>query len=715
MTCMALAPRGPGAGARPAAGSAPPAGSYGPAALRTAYGLASAAGALGAGTTVAIVDAYDDPRAGRDLAAYRARFGLTACQASGADPCLRIVNASGGSRRPGRDKTGEWEFEESIDLDMISAACPNCRILLVEAKSDSISDLAAAESYASGHASVVSNSWGSGAEFTGQIAFDRYFRRPGVAIVAAAGDSGYGPQYPASAQFVTAVGGTTLAGASAVSRGTQTAWSGTGSGCSALEARPAWQAAAVPGGCQNRTEADVSAVADPATPVAVYDSVALTGARSPAGWTAAGGTSVATPIIAASYALAGRPAPGSYPAAYPYLHPGSFTDVTAGPNGSCEAGRGYLCQARRGYDGPTGLGTPDGVAGFAGPAAAVTVADPGSWDLARGRAARLRISAVATGAPRLSYAARGLPPGLRIAAASGLISGQPSRTGSYPVTVTASGQGAGSGSVTFQVVVIAPIVSPDPVYGLVRLGGGPGCLAASGRGLARARIQVSRCTGARTQAWRYAPGRDPGGAGTLRLRGRCLTLAGPGAGASASLRACRGKASQRWQLATLGWLSNPGSGKCLAGPGKSSKYGTRVVLARCGTGTDQSWQLPAAPVLSGVAGRCLTDPGYSRVAGTRATLPGCRAAAAQKWARHRDGTLRIRGLCLAVAGGSRKDGAAVRLARCSNAASQDWSPGPGGQLVNDGSGRCLAAATAGGARLAQQDCYGRPGEIWAIS
>ena len=258
-------------------------------------------------------------------------------------------------------------------------------------------------------AAPVSDSWGSGAEFTGENAFDSRFNHPGVAIVAAGGDAGYGTQYPAASQFVTAVGGTTLIGATPDSGGSQLAWSGTGSGCSSLEPKPAWQQAATPSGCQNRTDTDIAAVADPHTPVAIYDSAGSTVPGIATGWNAAGGTSVATPIIAAVYVLAGGPAASTYPASYPYLHPGAFSDVTSGSNGRCEAARRYLCTARAGYDGPTGLGTPSGPGGFAGTAGAVSVMDPGTQDLAVGQRIRLRIAAAGTGGHRLAFAGRGLP------------------------------------------------------------------------------------------------------------------------------------------------------------------------------------------------------------------------------------------------------------------------------------------------------------------
>jgi hypothetical protein len=245
---------------------------------------------------------------------------------------------------------------------MVSAICPNCNILLVEADSNGDSDLYAAEDEAVAlGAKYVSNSWGS-PEYSGEPQDDQNFDHPGVAITAAAGDDGYGVEYPAASQYVTSVGGTTLTQDSAVPRGwTETAWGssaggeGTGSGCSAYERKPVWQQDT---GCANRTVADVSAVADPDTGLAIYDSY------SQSGWLVVGGTSAATPIIASSYALAGQPEPGSSPAQYPYTDPDALNDVTSGMNGSCSPA--YLCTAGPGYDGPTGLGTPDGVAAFSG-------------------------------------------------------------------------------------------------------------------------------------------------------------------------------------------------------------------------------------------------------------------------------------------------------------------------------------------------------------
>jgi hypothetical protein len=331
---------------------------YGPVDLRSAYDLPSAT--AGAGQTVAIVDAYDDPTAEADLAVYRAQYGLPACGT--ANGCFEKVDQEGQqSGYPATDSG--WQTEESLDLDMVSAICPNCRILLVEADDNTIQNLGAAvnEAVALG-ARYVSNSYGE-AELPGDAGWDtQFYDHPGVAITASSGDTGYGVGYPAASQYVTAVGGTTLTQDTAAPRGwTETAWSSAGSGCSADDAKPWWQTDT---GCLTRSVADVSADANPNTAVAIYDGGA-------GGWGLVGGTSVASPIIASVYALAGPPAAGTDPASYPYDHPSALNDVTAGSNGKCDPA--YLCTVGQGYDGPTGLGTPDGVGAFAiGPHGTVT-------------------------------------------------------------------------------------------------------------------------------------------------------------------------------------------------------------------------------------------------------------------------------------------------------------------------------------------------------
>ena len=324
---------------------------YQPADLQAAYNLAAASASNGASQTIAIVDAYDDPRAESDLAVYRSTFGLPPCTT--ANGCFRKVNQNGGTSYP-RANSG-WAEEISLDLDMASAICPNCHILLVEASSNSFANLATAvDRAASLGAKVISNSYGGG-EYSGEVNDQSHFNHPGVAITASSGDGSYGVEFPAASQYVTAVGGTSLTRDGSSSRGfSETTWNGAGSGCSAYIAKPSWQNDA---GCSRRTVADVSAVADPNTGVAVYDTYRL----QPGGWLVFGGTSVSAPIIGGVYALAGNEGSINY-GSYSYSHLSSLFDVTSGSNGSC--GGSYLCTAGTGYDGPTGNGTPNGTTSF---------------------------------------------------------------------------------------------------------------------------------------------------------------------------------------------------------------------------------------------------------------------------------------------------------------------------------------------------------------
>jgi subtilase family serine protease len=334
---------------------------FGPTSLRSAYGLTSAASSNGSGETIAIVDAYDDPNAEADLATYRSYYGLSACTT--ANGCFKKVSQTGSTTSLPSGNTG-WAEEISLDVDMASAICPNCNILLVEATSASYANLGTAVNRAvTLGAKYVSNSYG-GSESSAETTYDTsYYKHAGVAITVSSGDSGYGTEYPATSQYVTAVGGTKLVTSSTTRGWTETVWKtssteGAGSGCSSYETKPSWQTDT---SCTKRMESDVSAVADPATGVSVYDSYGVT-----AGWYTFGGTSVSSPIIAGVYALAGVPSTSSYPAKFPYTYAGTsyLNDVTSGNNGTCSVS--YYCTATTGYDGPTGWGTPQGVTAFAG-------------------------------------------------------------------------------------------------------------------------------------------------------------------------------------------------------------------------------------------------------------------------------------------------------------------------------------------------------------
>jgi subtilase family serine protease len=339
---------------------------YSPANLQAAYNLANASSSDGGNQTVVIVDAYDDPTAESDLGVYRNTFGLSACTT--ANGCFLKVNEFGAtSPLPATDPTGNWEAEESLDVDMVSAICPNCEIVLMETVDPGTNNLYGGEDTAatSCGAAVISNSWGGG-EYSGETSDEVNFNHPGVMITFAAGDFGYDPAdsgYPSGSQYVTSVGGTSLSQGGG-NTWTQSAWPGTGSLCSAYIAQPAWQTAlgvSYTGVCGTRIDNDVSAVADPNTGVAVYDTDG--GAQGCSTWCVFGGTSAAAPIIGGVYALAGNGASLTY-GSYPYSHvAGNITDVTIGSNGPCP-GNTYICEAGVGFDGPTGLGTPHGIGAF---------------------------------------------------------------------------------------------------------------------------------------------------------------------------------------------------------------------------------------------------------------------------------------------------------------------------------------------------------------
>ncbi|MEY9964895.1 subtilase family serine protease [Streptacidiphilus sp. MAP12-16] len=326
---------------------------FGPSDLLSAYNLPAGGGA---GQTVAIVDAYNDPNAAADMATYRAQYGLPACTV--ASGCFKQVNQKGSTSSLPRNNSS-WSGEISLDLDMVSAIAPNAHIILVEASTASMTNLGTAVNEAATlGATEISNSYG-GSESSADTGYDStYFNHPGIAITVSSGDSGYGVQYPAASPNVTAVGGTSLTKASNTRGWSESVWNtssteGAGSGCSAYEPKPTWQ---TDSGCSHRTVADVSAVADPATGVAVYQTY------GGSGWTVYGGTSVAAPLIGAVYADAGSHA--GNPAADAYAHTSALNDVTTGATASCTPA--YLCTAEIGYDGPTGLGTPNGLGAFTG-------------------------------------------------------------------------------------------------------------------------------------------------------------------------------------------------------------------------------------------------------------------------------------------------------------------------------------------------------------
>ncbi|WP_233225911.1 S53 family peptidase [Amycolatopsis sp. CA-126428] len=324
---------------------------YGPAGLRQAYRLP---GSGGAERTIAIVDAYDDPNAQADLAVYRKQYGLPECTT--ANGCFRKVNQRGETAPLPAPHTG-WAIEISLDLDAVSAACPDCHLLLVEGDRPEMPDLGeAVDTAVRMGAAAVTNSYGAdeSGELIAQAA--RHYDHPGVPILASSGDDGFrAASVPAVLPTVIAVGGTSLTEDTTARGWTEHAWSGAGSGCSAWIAKPAWQHDEH---CGMRTVSDVSAVADPATGLAVYDTYEL---GPDGGWLVVGGTSASAPLVAGIIGLAGHSA--RYRDASPlYARAKSLRDVVGGSNGFC--GEDYLCTGVAGYDGPTGNGTPRGITAF---------------------------------------------------------------------------------------------------------------------------------------------------------------------------------------------------------------------------------------------------------------------------------------------------------------------------------------------------------------
>jgi hypothetical protein len=275
-------------------------GGYGPTDLASAYKLPTN---LGSGKTVAIVDAYNNPNAESDLATYRSQFGLPACTT--ANGCFRKVNQNGAASPLPASNSG-WSSEIALDIEMVSAVCPQCHILLVEANSPTTANLGTAVNTAVAQGAVaVSNSYGGAESSSDPSTGTTYYKHPGVAITVSSGDGGYGVEFPASSPWVTAVGGTSLSTASNA-RG----WTETARGPSPtarrrrqrlLASRRSRRSRRIPAA---RGELSPTCPQSPTrTPGGVYDMPA------PGGWTVFGGTSVSSPIIASVYALASPPRP----------------------------------------------------------------------------------------------------------------------------------------------------------------------------------------------------------------------------------------------------------------------------------------------------------------------------------------------------------------------------------------------------------------------
>jgi hypothetical protein len=327
-----------------------PVGGWSPSDLQSAYGLPVGGGA---GLIVAVYGSGSDlPDAESDLGVYRSQYGLPPC--TSANGCFMKIDEHGGTNYPPAGTSSGDELEQMLDLDMVSAGCPACRIMFVEGPDLAVSLATVKAAGASAFSFSFQYSYGSdstNASVCQSAGFDD--TSSGLLITGAMGDGGYpslAGWVPVVCQGVVAVGGTSLSRDSSARGWSETAWSGTGSGCSNAVAKPPWQ---TDQGCSMRMASDVSAVADPSTGVSVY---ATEGAG---GWMVVGGTSAASPLVAGALTALGV-ASGHFSPAWIWQHSADFYDVTSGSNGTCSGAASYVCNAGAGYDGPTGWGTPNG-------------------------------------------------------------------------------------------------------------------------------------------------------------------------------------------------------------------------------------------------------------------------------------------------------------------------------------------------------------------
>jgi hypothetical protein len=588
----------------------------GPPDLRDAYGFQSSS--EGMRQTVAVVVPYDDPAAEADLAVYRSQFGMPACTT--ADGCFKKEDENGGASYSSYTAPAGWSVPTSEALDMVSAVCPNCHLLLVEAANTDVApDLGTAENTAAGSgAKFAVNAWDTpeGTYGSSEQAYSsQYFDHPGVAITAPAGNS-YGVTFPAAAGHVTAVGGTVLAKGTGARGWTEAASAQTGSGCSLYVTKPPWQTDT---GCAGRTMNDAAAVSDSSTPVAFYDTGDNLG-----GWAQGGGTTVPAAIVAAAYALGGTPAAGSYPASYPYSHPHLLNDITSGSNGTCSPA--YLCAAGTGYDGPTGQGTPASV---------------------------------------IPFTASGNLPGTFTSGIFGMCLDDTnnSTTAGNPVQIwTCNGGGAQHWT-----------AEPD---GTIQHSGS--CLDVFHSGTANdTAADLNACNGSGAQQWRP---RSPGALENPQS-GKCLdtNFGGTTNGTKVWIFTCNGANTQQWFLpypipVTTGPVrSAAATGECADTKFGSTAGGTVVWLFTCNGANTQNVTVAANGTLQ-IAGKCIDDFHSGTSDGTEIDLAGCNGTGAQQWRAESNGALLNpeSGKCLGLTNGSTANDTPLWLYSCDNATTQDW-------------------------------------------
>jgi hypothetical protein len=522
---------------------------------------------------------------------------------------------------------------------MISAICPNCHILLVEANSPTISDLGTAENEAvTLGAKFVDNDW-SANENPAETGYDTsYFDHPGVAITAPAGDGGNATSYPAASPYVIAVGGTTLTPDASAPRGyTETAWSGTGAGCSAYEPKPSWQTDT---GCAGRAMNDLAADADPNTPVAYYDTL------SEGGWGEGSGTTVPAAIIAAAYALAGTPGASDNPAAYPYQHPGGayttpgnaytpvdgLNNITTGNDGACTVS--YLCTAGAGYNGPTGLGSP-------ATALALTASGGKAGVVYSGMAGKCvddEHGATTTGNHVQLYTCNGTTSQDWTLEPDGTVRFDSSYCVADSGTVTTGGfhlvdlQPCNASTPAMQWVPRADDSIYNPATGW--------CLADPGASTNDGtQLIIGTCNGTASQHW-TVPYTRPAVSGSIGSMVTAKSLCMSDAGASTAngnkimIWDCIGDVAQTsWTVAANGTIAI--FGKCIAAQNNGTANGTLIVLWSCEGNPNSVWtQRSDGSFVNTRSGTCLTDPSNNLTNGTQLILYTCNGSAAEGWSPH---------------------------------------------------------------------------------
>jgi hypothetical protein len=644
-----------------AAATTAPAG-YGPFDLQSAYDLPSvSAGML---ETVAVVVPFGYPDAWSDLETYRAQYNELTCpemtSTTQTQPWCFSAYTQGGdlvtpTNQQGLSASTPWSLIAAEQLDTISAVCPNCRLMLIEPATNSISDVVAGitEAVLLGANVVTTGAWAP--ESSEDPDYDADIQSPGVPIVVPTGDaaqnSGYmtdGVLYPAASQYVTAVGGTTLTQAgtgscSSVTGGArawcETVWNdsygSSVSGCSLYDPKPSWQPATDTACGSLRSVADVAADADPATGVATFDSDDMDSSTG-TGWqggTGVGGTAVAAAIVAGEYALAGTPGVSNYPAAYPYEYSAGLNDITSGTNTSGTCSPTYMCTAGAGYDGPTGMGSPANTAAFTSSGDITGAFYNGIDDMCMDDTGDASTSGTK----------------IQIWSCGGDAAQQ--------WTVESNGTMQNNGKC---LALVTPTSGPIPLGTKIQLWA---CLA-----------------GDTNQQWHVQPQHanspNPGVELVNGTTGYCLENdGGTTDGTQLELETCNGDSDQDWTLPYRG------------------------------PGTD-NWLVSSYPP-SGSTPLCADNFHGNSTVGNVVDVYTCNAnPASESWLLDTDGTIRINGLCVDTSGQATTAGTAIDLNNCNGQDPEVWRFLSDGSIMNVETGLCLdeTSTTTIGTQLRADQC-----------